>query len=452
MPSWSIAISGGGHRASLFGLGAMLYIADAGLNQEVTSIASVSGGSITNGYVGAHVDYRTVNPAQFREVITPLVKRCSVLGTVQWAWESVTLCVTVVLGIGLAVAAWLVPVAAFLHTALFIIGLVLALAAIQARSWVADRGVPSAAVQQRVREADPARGPQSWGHPCPVRHRGAIRGARLFFPGVLRQLQVRRIGRCRRPAAVDRRPVLGVLPGGFPARSLSAKRLGFTAQASPLLLVDGGVYDNMGDQWAQGFADRIRRWPGLAELAGPAPENLVVVNASTRSDWSPSPAWARVPLLGEIITLLREKSILYQVGTATRRSKLIDRFNARRLAEQLPASAESADLINAIGMGGALVHIGSSAAWTRNAVAAGTGSPACATVAAALDAFPDQEWIEQAPLIAARVKTTLAKIGKTPAAALIWHGYVLTMANLHVFHDTPLLELPTRQQLEQMTA
>jgi hypothetical protein len=430
----------------------MLYIADAGLNQEVTSIASVSGGSITNGYVGANVDYRTVNPAQFRDVITPLVKRCSVLGTVQWAWESVTLCVTVVLGIGLAVAAWLVPVAAFLHAALFIIGLVLALAAIQARSWVADRVFRrllfSSTSGRPIRLADLNPGVTHVLCATEVQSAEHAYFSRAFCASYKYGVS-EDAGALPLSTAVQ---CSACFPGGFPARSLSAKRLGFTAQSSPLLLVDGGVYDNMGDQWAQGFADRIRRWPGLAELAGPAPENLVVVNASTRSDWSPSPAWARVPLLGEIITLLREKSILYQVGTATRRSNLIDRFNARRLAEQLPASAESADLINAIGMGGALVHIGSSAAWTRNAVAAGTGSPACAAVAAALDAFPDQEWIEQAPLIAARVKTTLAKIGKTPAAALIWHGYVLTMANLHVFHDTPLLELPTRQQLEQMTA
>jgi hypothetical protein len=34
-----VALSGGGHRASLFGLGALLYLADAGKSQEVTSIA-----------------------------------------------------------------------------------------------------------------------------------------------------------------------------------------------------------------------------------------------------------------------------------------------------------------------------------------------------------------------------------------------------------------------------
>jgi hypothetical protein len=39
MPSVSVSLSGGGHRASLFALGALLYLADAGKNREVTQTA-----------------------------------------------------------------------------------------------------------------------------------------------------------------------------------------------------------------------------------------------------------------------------------------------------------------------------------------------------------------------------------------------------------------------------
>ncbi|MDQ1745406.1 MAG: hypothetical protein QOE23_3745, partial [Pseudonocardiales bacterium] len=104
MPSWSIAISGGGHRASLFGLGALLYLADSGVNADVTSIASVSGGSLTNGYVGAHLDYPALSGRQFEDAVKPLVKRCAVQGTVQWAPEAVALLVGIVAGLVLAVA------------------------------------------------------------------------------------------------------------------------------------------------------------------------------------------------------------------------------------------------------------------------------------------------------------------------------------------------------------
>lgn len=44
----AIALSGGGHRASLFSLGVLLALVDLRLNRQVSYVASVSGGSITN--------------------------------------------------------------------------------------------------------------------------------------------------------------------------------------------------------------------------------------------------------------------------------------------------------------------------------------------------------------------------------------------------------------------
>ena len=60
-------MSGGGHRATLFVLGALMYLVDARANQDVTSIASVSGGSITNGLVGQEVNFRQTNSDEFRD-------------------------------------------------------------------------------------------------------------------------------------------------------------------------------------------------------------------------------------------------------------------------------------------------------------------------------------------------------------------------------------------------
>lgn len=50
--STGLALSGGGHRATIFCLGALLYFVDTGLNSSVWTISSVSGGSILNGYLG----------------------------------------------------------------------------------------------------------------------------------------------------------------------------------------------------------------------------------------------------------------------------------------------------------------------------------------------------------------------------------------------------------------
>ena len=44
----ALSLSGGGHRATLFGLGVLLALVDRGLNMRVKQIASVSGGSIVN--------------------------------------------------------------------------------------------------------------------------------------------------------------------------------------------------------------------------------------------------------------------------------------------------------------------------------------------------------------------------------------------------------------------
>jgi hypothetical protein len=71
MAGVGVAISGGGHRAAMFGLGALLYLADAGKNRPVTSIASISGGSLTNGYVALKVDYAALDGREFEAAVKP---------------------------------------------------------------------------------------------------------------------------------------------------------------------------------------------------------------------------------------------------------------------------------------------------------------------------------------------------------------------------------------------
>jgi hypothetical protein len=51
-PAFGVALSGGGHRATAFGLGALLYLSDSGLSHQVRTISSVSGGSLLNAFLG----------------------------------------------------------------------------------------------------------------------------------------------------------------------------------------------------------------------------------------------------------------------------------------------------------------------------------------------------------------------------------------------------------------
>jgi Patatin-like phospholipase len=452
VPSWSIAISGGGHRASLFGLGALMYMADSRLNADVTSMASVSGGSLTNGYVGAHLDYTTVTGKDFEKMVQPLVKRCAVQGTVEWAPEAVALLVGIGLGLVLAVVAWFLPGPGWLHLVLFLIGLVLALGLIEARSVVADR------IFRRLL----FRGPDGQG----IRLKDMYPAVTHLMCATEVQSKVHAYfsrafaysyefgtstsaGDLQLSTAVQ---ASACFPGGFPPRSLSAAKLGFTAKhRKALWLVDGGVYDNMGEQWAQRFASRMKGNPELAAVAGPAPDNLLVVNASAREGWSSAAALMRVPLLGELLTLLREKSILYQVGTTNRRAGLIDQFDTVRLVRALPDGPQRHALLRSAGLNGALTHIATDPWWPSTATMPSPGEQAaCDEVAAKLELFQDKPWIKQASDLSVKVPTTLAKVGRQNAAALLWLGYVITMANLHIFFDAPLYDLPPRQRFDAL--
>ena len=67
--SLAISLSGGGHRATLFTLGVLMYLADAKANERVTSIASASGGSLTNGFVGQMLDFKSTDGDDFRRLV-----------------------------------------------------------------------------------------------------------------------------------------------------------------------------------------------------------------------------------------------------------------------------------------------------------------------------------------------------------------------------------------------
>jgi NTE family protein len=51
-PGMALCLSGGGYRAMVFHLGALLRLNEAGLLKKLNRISSVSGGSITAGMLG----------------------------------------------------------------------------------------------------------------------------------------------------------------------------------------------------------------------------------------------------------------------------------------------------------------------------------------------------------------------------------------------------------------
>jgi hypothetical protein len=230
------------------------------------------------------------------------------------------------------------------------------------------------------------------------------------------------------------------LPGAFSPRWPRTKPFGFKPPqdedapgVAMMTLVDGGVYDNMADQWTQGVPVRNERWAAYQPNLNVATE-AVVVNASAGLTFGTT-ALLRVPILGEFLALKRDESVLYDNGTTVRREMLIEGFRAAEATGR--------------GLAGSLVHIAQSPFVVPKAFAKGTG-PRRDRALAVLARLGDETAWHALAARSPEVKTSLSKLGTDAAADLLYHAYVLAMANLHVVLDYPLLEMPSRDRFVRM--
>ena len=74
MPRFGLALSGGGFRATLFHLGVVRFLRDAGLLADVSHIVSVSGGSIFSAHLALNWDRYTGTAEQFDEAAADILK------------------------------------------------------------------------------------------------------------------------------------------------------------------------------------------------------------------------------------------------------------------------------------------------------------------------------------------------------------------------------------------
>jgi predicted acylesterase/phospholipase RssA len=235
-------------------------------------------------------------------------------------------------------------------------------------------------------------------------------------------------------------------PGAFPVRSVGRSRFQFKRSDEEnhhddprsLKLVDGGVYDNMGDQWAQGLEARAKRYATSFETA----DELVVVSASAGLTWSGlrKLGW---PVLGELFTLLRDKSVLYDNGNSVRRRELVARFDLAEKEER--------------NLAGALVHIEQSPYKVPRSFEADARWPDRAERARAalaqLQAHgrSEKDWDDLAKR-SAKVPTTLVAFDKNVTAELLYHAYVLAMVNLHVILGYPLGGVPPLERFQELVS
>lgn len=226
------------------------------------------------------------------------------------------------------------------------------------------------------------------------------------------------------------------LPGAFLARTVDVLP---DAEGGVVVVSDGGAYDNMADQWELGFANRRRNAEaaGASELldtAQPEPANyFVVVNASRGMD-TPSDMTVRPGLMGEIVSALAAKDVLYDVSTTTRRRLLVDIFQRSR---KDPTSGPS----------GMLVHIGTSPYEIASSFSKGGDEIATRArdaivlldkIAAADSSGADaKEWWADLAEQNSTVATTLGPLEKRApgtTAALLHHAWVLTRVSAYVLH------------------
>lgn len=425
-PHITVSLSGGGHRASLFGLGALLYLVDAGKGPEITSVASISGGSLTNGYVGLHSDLTTTSSADFWRDVQPLAVATSTGGTV-WAWKPTYLYLALIVGV-LALASWLCfpldgPVILLVWAAAL---LVVGWLALQ-RSRIAAGAFDATVFHgQRLGEMT-----------GPVDHiitaTDLQTNEQVYFSG--RFVYSYRHG-WGRPADVRvgwAAQASACLPGAFApvSRPVTAHGFDHARPEAParFLLVDGGVYDNMGTEWPIKVADRLRS-AGAPTPAPRQPDEVIVVNGSAGMGVVARRS-ARWPLLGELTSVLADKDVLYDQTTSVRRRMLHLRFRSTRLGfrdgDQPPID-------------GIIAQIDRSPTSLARSFTSGTDD-AAARARKVLESLPAEDWDAEATANRG-VGTTLSRIDADRAARLLRHSYVLTMADAHVVLGYPLVTVP----------
>jgi hypothetical protein len=495
-----VAISGGGHRATAWGVGAVLALGDAGLAPRITSVASVSGGSITNGVLAHELDVNAASSDDIESSMAKLLKQITGEGlfwfgpaTDPWLrsffaaavlavgsligmvlafllagrevsplWLLLLGVVGVIVGLALqpklrkmgmpsGLRVWLVvllglvgiPAAIFTAITTWAHGGWLVVAALAVlvltavaklvfltvfsrRGRVVDAGlqrihfgaVTLAASDRPVHHVFCATDLQS-GDPLFMTPR-MVTGYRLGF-GTPGDLPLSTAVQC----SAD-------LPGAFPprvidnhdnhqfhfSRDYDRNRSGFPETVDRVVVNDGGVYDNMADQWEQGFVGRARR-TGSPLDEKDAADFLVIVNAGKALGWQP---WKGGRLLADVPGLSRTINVLYDVSTSYRRMRLVSTWDADKSGSGPP---------------GVLIHIATSplaVIWRfakEGDAAQQTRAEEALAVVQGLADFDDWRRIADEN---SGAKTTLGRLPVDDTARLVWHAYVLTLSSLRVIH------------------
>lgn len=495
-----LSMSGGGYRASAWGLGALLALSDmrsshapaSEAEATVSMVASVSGGSITNADFGLGIDLASAGADEVDRRATRLAPK--LVGNRLFFLPVLLLMALVHLGVALLLdgplpngfARWAVASAGATAVGVVIgprsrdllfgwwptwLYLGVIAAGISATVWllaepwgIADRIgwallaivalsivlAPRPYVVQRAMHSylrgsgvDDPKLQDLGGHVVHIICTAEVSGSNLLYlgPGFAHNEDYGssvNAGGLPVAAAVQ---ASSNLPGAFPIRWLSNERLGLSGgRAEPkrlLPVTDGGTYDNMGSQWFTGLPNRIRR---LSD-GGPAATQIA---AGLRPP--DAVVIANASGLGKTkwSWLVGIPLIGWVLGLLRIKTILYEQTTASRRTSLINDRFDKDD------PSGTLVHIGSSPASYIGLLHRRQPTVRTARAVAAFGALGAQDWAQQADDNAA-VATAFWPLSAELISQVIHHAYLQTMLNLHVKFGTPL-RIPPRAEFDGLVA
>ena len=235
------------------------------------------------------------------------------------------------------------------------------------------------------------------------------------------------------------------LPGGFPPQETELVPavlldrpwdVPADAPATPvqrIVLADGGVYDNMGEEWSFGFARRAKR-SDLVRASQPAAHFMVVSNAGKALGWTTMRRTNNV--WREIRGLVRDQSIQYDATTAQRRRGVVAAFQAGEASGTGPI--------------GVIVHMGTSPVSICNQFMKSPIAEQRNRAREALNVLGSPDRWEQVVERNKTVGTVLSALESETVLDLIEHSAVLTLVALYVVHGIGTARFPTRNELQNL--
>ena len=439
-PAIAVTLSGGGHRASLFGLGVLLYLVESKKNGSVSSIASVSGGSITNAYIGKECDYRNGASEDFQKVTRSLWNRL-VFSGVLFAPQTTRIYLFFVIISALVSlfsgSGWLFwtfandwfdidSVSIVTKNSMLFVALGSLFLFILLCHWrgkicksafskvLFDNKLLSAITRTNLNHVICATELDS--------------GWQVYFSGDF--IYSHSIG-----FRIPKNTLLAdvVYASAAYAPLLPVIELFLSSNTSKgILLTDGGVYNNMGDQWIVDLKKRKEKIPVDVCNSIHEADEVIVVNSTARLKNSPLKWHHRFPVLREFTLFYRIICAMFDQTTTTRRKRLFSIFEDSLMKNE--------------GMKGVMVMLEQTpyeVLYHFNKTTEQNFYCQRQRALNVLKTMPEKTCSEHWNRVrekSLKAPTTLRTIKEEFAQNLVYHSFVLAMINTHVILGYPLFE------------